>query len=62
MTESIYERARISPLLRWYLRGAIDTMKETGCTFPMGSLTFWDANNRFHKLVITNGDWMEVPR
>lgn len=62
MTESIYERARISPLLRWYLRGAIDTMKETGCTFPMGSITFWDANNRFHKLVITNGDWLEVPR
>lgn len=62
MTESIYERARISPLLRYYLRGVMDTLKESNCTLPMGNITFFDANDKFHKLVITNGDWMEVPR
>ena len=57
---TIYQRATINPLLRWYLRGVLDVIRDTECVFPMGELRFFDGNDRFHKLVIVNGDWQEV--
>lgn len=60
MTESLYTRPRINPLLKWYLRGVLDVMKQTNCALPMGVIRYWDANDVKHELQIINGDWLEM--
>ena len=60
MTESLYMRPRINPLLKWYLRGVIDSLRQTNCTVPMGFIRYWDASGIMHELQIVNGDWLET--